>query len=925
MINYILSPEMIHALGWTLIHAVWQGALFALLLAVILVLLNKYSSRARYIVSVGLMLGFFLTTVITFFQLYNSPQLPNYQNIEYGYDYKNDHQKKQTNEFGEIENWEKSIVTPHQQSATSTPSLRQSFIQYYNQHLPLIITIWFIGVLILQLKFLGQLAYIQRLRSYGAKAIPSELLDKIKELEEIFKIKKKVDYLSSTKISSPLTFGWLKPVILFPELLLDELKETQIYAILAHELAHVKRNDFIVNCLQVLLGTLFFYHPGVWWMSARIEEEREHACDDLVLELTKQPTTYAKTLVEIQEHALSHTPMAMAFTGTSKNQFKYRITRLFSNPLANGTFIEGMVTASILIFGIGIGMISSGQTAVERDYSNDNISSQLDKEDRRADQAFWEEISNQEETEYDNFPGKSKRNFELLLHSIKDGNIQEVKKLIRLNTDINQTTTAGITPLMTAASENRPKIAWNLIRNGANVNFINKNGWTALMEAADEGTHATAEILIQNGADTNLFHPPNGPTAIDIAASKGHYDVFHLLLTQNAKINNTENGRSSLIAAANEGHLDIVSALIDKLADLDVQDKNGRTALNHAANEGQYEIVHLLLNAGAKVDIRDFRRRTALIHAANEGHTDIVANLLKHNANLNVQDIDGRTALNHAANEGNTRIVELLIRAGADVNLKDNSGRTPLMHAANEGQTAIVRRFILNEKTDLNQVDYGGSHALFHAIKEGNIKIAQLLINAGNDINLTNRGGKTPLIYAAEKGELGLVKFLIRNGADPNFHNPFNGKTALDYANKNNRQQIGSFLKKYTTKSTQHTDYHPSDEDQELFIIIPANANKNEINDVIKVARQYGVKISFNNIDFYKDKLQGIQLSAAYKNKPVATFTKRVAPPETLTEPILIYFKENQPTIVYGIPDDLGWVHQHLKDNERYKKLLKNK
>lgn len=101
MIQHLLSPATIHAFGWTLIHAVWQGALFAILLAVMLVLLNKYSAKARYVTGVGLLFGFFITTLITFFQLYYSHQIwetPHRQTSELMME-----ELSTANEFGEKE------------------------------------------------------------------------------------------------------------------------------------------------------------------------------------------------------------------------------------------------------------------------------------------------------------------------------------------------------------------------------------------------------------------------------------------------------------------------------------------------------------------------------------------------------------------------------------------------------------------------------------------------------------------------------------------------------------------------------------------------------------------------------------------------------------------------------------------------------
>ena len=160
-----------------------------------------------------------------------------------------------------------------------------------------------------------------------------------------------------------MAFGWLRPMVLFPAALFKTLEDTQIYAILAHELAHVKRNDFLVNLLQHLLLSLFFYDPGVWWMSARIEEEREHSCDDLAVRITKQPIGYAKTLLHLTETQMNKSTVAMGYKGanpSNRKGFKARITRLLSQSLSKASFSEGITTAIILVLTLVVAVGSSG-------------------------------------------------------------------------------------------------------------------------------------------------------------------------------------------------------------------------------------------------------------------------------------------------------------------------------------------------------------------------------------------------------------------------------------------------------------------------------------------------------------------------------------------------------------------------------------
>ena len=106
---------------------------------------------------------------------------------------------------------------------------------------------------------------------------------------------------SRPRVDVPTVIGWLKPVVLLPASALAGLSPNQVEAILAHELAHIRRHDYLVNLLQTLVETLLFYHPAVWWLSRRIRAERENCCDDLAVSLCGDPVAYAAALAELED------------------------------------------------------------------------------------------------------------------------------------------------------------------------------------------------------------------------------------------------------------------------------------------------------------------------------------------------------------------------------------------------------------------------------------------------------------------------------------------------------------------------------------------------------------------------------------------------------------------------------------------------
>jgi hypothetical protein len=144
-------------------------------------------------------------------------------------------------------------------------------------------------------------------------------------------IRRPVRVLESSLAQVPMVIGWLRPLILLPAAAVTGLTPQQLEAILAHELAHVRRNDYWMNLVQAAAEILLFYHPAVWWVSNRIRIEREHCCDDLGVAACGDRLTYARALVAMEElRSLPDVPsLALAFDGGSLLQ---RVRRLFEAP-----------------------------------------------------------------------------------------------------------------------------------------------------------------------------------------------------------------------------------------------------------------------------------------------------------------------------------------------------------------------------------------------------------------------------------------------------------------------------------------------------------------------------------------------------------------------------------------------------------------
>jgi beta-lactamase regulating signal transducer with metallopeptidase domain len=134
--------------------------------------------------------------------------------------------------------------------------------------------------------------------------------------------------VESALVEVPTVVGWLRPAILLPMAAMAALSPAQIEAVLAHELAHIRRHDYAVNLLQTIAETVLFYHPAVWWLSARVRTEREHCCDEVAVRISGDAVAYARALAELEAWRTSSPALALAATGGSLLERVRRILRV---------------------------------------------------------------------------------------------------------------------------------------------------------------------------------------------------------------------------------------------------------------------------------------------------------------------------------------------------------------------------------------------------------------------------------------------------------------------------------------------------------------------------------------------------------------------------------------------------------------------
>jgi beta-lactamase regulating signal transducer with metallopeptidase domain len=217
-----------------------------------------------------------------------------------------------------IDAW-KAITPPEHPEPSAT---LYSWIARLN---PVLVSIWITGVLFFALRFCFGLGYLRHLKA-SAETPAGEWQTALNSIVRSLHYPRKVRLAESALLRIPVVVGYLKPVILFPVGIINQLRADEVDAILAHEVAHLMRNDFVHNLVQSLIEMVFYYHPAVWWISSVVRAERENCCDDLAIQVCNSSLTYAKALVRLEDISYSAPPaLALPFAG-SKGHLLNRIS-----------------------------------------------------------------------------------------------------------------------------------------------------------------------------------------------------------------------------------------------------------------------------------------------------------------------------------------------------------------------------------------------------------------------------------------------------------------------------------------------------------------------------------------------------------------------------------------------------------------------
>ncbi|HEY2119308.1 MAG TPA: M56 family metallopeptidase [Candidatus Acidoferrum sp.] len=315
----LLSPEVMRLIALTLLHFLWQGTALAALGYAGMAMCR--TAQTRYAVGIAMVILMAIAPAITYFTL--SQETPQAAPVV-------------------LQHSEMVQSSGHASSAakSTTPPPQQNVINYCFW----LVELWFAGVVIFSVRSAGGVLLVEQLRRRESKQVREDLLALCLNLQRKLGLQRLVRFCECTRLDAPAVAGWLRPTILLPITALTGLSDEQLSSIIAHELAHIKRFDSLVNLFQVVVETLLFYHPAVWWLNKRVREERENCCDDMAVSVCGNPLAYAHALTRM---AATRTSPRLLMAANA-HPLAARVARLLGVSNSGGTIRRADLSIGVL-------------------------------------------------------------------------------------------------------------------------------------------------------------------------------------------------------------------------------------------------------------------------------------------------------------------------------------------------------------------------------------------------------------------------------------------------------------------------------------------------------------------------------------------------------------------------------------------------
>ena len=296
------------AISSALVHSLWQNAIVGLLLCVLLAALRHRTPNARYLAGCGALALMVMLPVVTALVL-SQPRVP-------------------------VESFAPTVAAAIPSASDVMVPLQPLRVdtkadgwrwKWLAALKPWMLPLWLAGVLVCSLRLVLASMHLVTLRRQCAPE-QGPLSAVVARLAARIGVHRSISVRIAPTAMAPATFGLFRPVILVSSATVLGLAPQQLEAVLAHELAHIRRHDYLVNVLQMIAETLFFYHPAIWWASRRIRVERELCCDDVAVQACGDVVCYAHALTSVAKLQLAGSGIAL---GAAGGPLLMRIQRLF--------------------------------------------------------------------------------------------------------------------------------------------------------------------------------------------------------------------------------------------------------------------------------------------------------------------------------------------------------------------------------------------------------------------------------------------------------------------------------------------------------------------------------------------------------------------------------------------------------------------
>ena len=351
LLREVLAPALVRALGYTLLHSLWQGGVLAALLAGVLPLLRRHRAEVRYAASAGALASLVLVVGLTFGFYYQNPAVPVAAPVVAA-------SPVATTLAAPTSPAPVVAAVAGEAAAPAAPlTWLRATAHQLEIYLPLVVVAWLLGLVLMSGRLAGGLVYANRLRRVGTQALGAEWQQRLAALARRAGVRQPVALLESARVAGPVVLGHLRPVILLPLGAVAGLSPALLEALLAHELAHIVRRDYLLNLAVAVAEVLFFYHPAVWFMTNCLRAERENCCDDQAAALCGgDGLRVARALAALAEleAAMAPTPrLALAAAGAAgRGGLLARVRRLALGRPQAPTMSERLLAGSLTLLGL---------------------------------------------------------------------------------------------------------------------------------------------------------------------------------------------------------------------------------------------------------------------------------------------------------------------------------------------------------------------------------------------------------------------------------------------------------------------------------------------------------------------------------------------------------------------------------------------